>query len=362
MDLAPHIQKIRDRFKSLEDTLSEPDIYNDPRKANEVTREHSRMKQSVQDAEALEKTERQLRENQELAKGADAEMAALALEEIPALEKETERLRTRVLDAIVPHDPAESRDTIIEIRAGAGGDEAAIFAGDLLRMYLRYAERTGWKTEILDASPAEFAGYKEVVFTVTGTNVFQKMRFESGVHRVQRVPATEAQGRIHTSTATVAVLPKAEEVDVVIKPEDLEINVKRAGGHGGQGVNTTDSAVQIIHKPTGLIVVCQDARSQIKNRASAMSVLRARLYERKKNEEDAKYAAHRRSQVGTGERNEKMRTYNYPQNRITDHRINFTVYSLELFMDGDIEEMFEMLLKNELQEKLHALLQEPEQK
>lgn len=336
--------------------MANPDLYSDPRKANEVSREHSRLKQSILDAAALEKAQKELAENKALAEGSEAEMAAMAAEEIPLLEKQIETYHTRVLDAIVPHDPAEARDTIIEIRSGAGGDEAALFAAELFRMYMRYAERVGWKTEVLEASPSELGGYKEIIFTMTGTDVFRKMQFESGVHRVQRVPATEAQGRIHTSTVTVAVMPKAEEIDVKINPDDLEINVKRAGGHGGQGVNTTDSSVQIIHKPTGLIVVCQDTRSQIKNKASAMAILRARLYDIKKREEDAKHAAHRRSQVGTGERNEKMRTYNFPQNRITDHRIGFTVYSLELFMDGDIEEMFQQLLRHDLQEKLETLL------
>ena len=222
-------------------------------------------------------------------------------------------------------------------------------------MYTRYAEEQGWKVEAMDSSPSDLGGFKEVIFSVTGTDVFKRLKYESGVHRVQRVPATEASGRIHTSTCTVAVLPEAEEVDVEIKPEDLEINVCRAGGHGGQGVNTTDSAVRVFHKPTGIEVRCQDERSQIKNKAKAMKVLRSRLLEAKIAEENAKYAAHRKSQVGTGERNERIRTYNFTQNRVTDHRIELTLYSLTTFLEGDLDEMILALTNNDLNEKLAAL-------
>jgi peptide chain release factor 1 len=222
-------------------------------------------------------------------------------------------------------------------------------------MYTRYAERQGWKVETLDSSPSDLGGFKEIVFTVTGQDVYKRMKYESGVHRVQRVPATEAQGRIHTSTATVAVLPEAQEVDVEIRPEEVEINVCRASGKGGQGVNTTDSAVQIIHKPTGMIVRCADERSQQKNKATAMTVLRSRLLERKVAEENAKYAAHRKDQVGTGERSEKIRTYNFPQNRVTDHRVDLTLYNLAGFIDGDIDSLVEPLMQNELQERLSTL-------
>jgi peptide chain release factor 1 len=243
----------------------------------------------------------------------------------------------------------------MEIRAGAGGAESALFAADLFRMYTRYAEARGWKVESLDSNPSDLGGFKEIIFSVSGTDVYQRLKFESGVHRVQRVPATEAQGRIHTSTVTVAVLPEAQEVDIEIKPDELEINVCRASGKGGQGVNTTDSAVQIIHKPTGLMVRCADERSQQKNKAKALTVLRSRLLERKIAEENAKYAAQRKEQVGTGERSEKIRTYNFPQNRVTDHRIDLTIYNLQVIMDGELDTLIDALLRDEVQRKLAAL-------
>src|SRR5205807_4091393 len=252
-------------------------------------------------------------------------------------------------------DPTDSRNTIIEIRAGAGGQESALFAADLYRMYIRYAEARGWKCEDLDSSPSDLGGYKEVIFEVTGEDVYKRLKYESGVHRVQRVPATEAQGRIHTSTCTVAVLPEAEEVDIEIKNEELDITVCRASGPGGQGVNTTDSAVQIIHKPTGVIVRCADQRSQQKNKARALTVLRSRLLDRRIAEENAKYAAQRKAQVGTGERNERIRTYNFPQNRVTDHRIELTLYNLPFVMEGDIDPVIEPLMTNDLEERLAAL-------
>jgi peptide chain release factor 1 len=256
---------------------------------------------------------------------------------------------------LAPPDPTDSRNTIIEIRAGAGGSESALFAADLFRMYSRYCEGRGWKIEHMDSSPSDLGGFREVIFGVTGTDVFKRLKYESGVHRVQRVPATEAQGRIHTSTATVAVLPEAQEVDIEIRPDDIEINVCRASGKGGQGVNTTDSAVQIIYKPTGMIVRIADERSQQKNKAKAMTVLRSRLLEAKIAEEDAKYAARRKEQVGTGERNERIRTYNFPQNRVTDHRIELTLYNLPTVIEGDIDPVIEPLMAHELEEKMAAL-------
>ena len=286
---------------------------------------------------------------------ADLEFAQLAKEEITRLETEAIRLGKKVQFGLVPPNPTDSRNTIVEIRAGAGGSESALFAADLYRMYNRYAEAQGWKVETLDSNPSDLGGFKEVIFQISGQDVYKRLKYERGVHRVQRVPATEAQGRIHTSTATVAVLPEAEEVDIEIKPEDLEISRCRASGKGGQGVNTTDSAVQIQHKPTGMIVRCADERSQIKNKAKAMTVLRSRLLERKIVEENAKYAAQRKDQVGTGDRSEKIRTYNFPQNRVTDHRIELTLYNLASFMEGDLDAMIDPLMANELEERLATL-------
>src|SRR5260221_8410549 len=279
----------------------------------------------------------------------------MAKEDISRLEAQETRLAQELQWGILPPDPADSRNTIIEIRAGAGGQESALFAADLYWMYTRYSENQGWKCENLDSSASDLGGYKEVIFQITGRDVYKRLKYESGVHRVQRVPATEAQGRIHTSTCTVAVLPEAEEVDLEIKPEELDITRCRASGPGGQGVNTTDSAVQIIHKPTGLIVRCADQRSQQKNKARALTVLRSRLLERKVAEENAKYAAQRKAQVGTGERNEKVRTYNFPQNRVTDHRIELTLYNLPTILEGAIDPIIEPLMSNELEEKMAVL-------
>jgi len=282
-------------------------------------------------------------------------MAVMAQEELVRLEREEKRLALEVQRGVVPPDPADSRNTIVEIRAGAGGSESALFAADLFRMYTRYAEAQGWKVETLDSSPSDLGGFKEIIFSVTGQDIYKRFKHESGVHRVQRVPATEAQGRVHTSTATVAVLPEAEEVDIEIDPEELEITRCRASGPGGQGVNTTDSAVQILHKPTGMIVRCADERSQQKNKAKALRVLRSRLLEAKVAEEKARYDSQRKSQVGTGERSEKIRTYNFPQNRVTDHRIELTLYNLQTFIEGDMDPLIEPLMAYELEEKLKAI-------
>src|ERR1700724_1740108 len=315
-------------------------------------REHSSIKQLLEKWNELEAARRQLDDNRELASSRDVEIAAMADDEIPELQKRVADLERDVQIALLPADQTEERDAITEIGAATGGNEAAIFAADLYRMYNRFAESAGLKTEDLESSPSDLGGLKEVIFRVSGESVFRKLRYESGVHRVQRVPATEAQGRIHTSTATVAVLPEAEDVDVELKPEDLRIEVSRAGGPGGQGVNTTDSAVQVMHIPTGTIVRCQDGRSQLKNKEKALSILRARLLERKQREEEEKYSAHRKSQIGSGGREEKLRTYNFPQNRLTDHRIGLTLYNLDRVIDGDLEDMIKALQAADVAERL----------
>jgi peptide chain release factor 1 len=298
-----------------------------------------------------------LEQNRALLKSepAESELAQMAREEIARLEAEEKRVAQQLQFGILPPDPTDSRNTIIEIRAGAGGQESALFAADLYRMFTRYAEARGWKVETMDSSLSDLGGFKEIILSISGTDVFKRLKYESGVHRVQRVPATEASGRIHTSTCTVAVLPEAQEVDIEIKPEELEITVCRASGPGGQGVNTTDSAVQILHKPSGLIVRCADERSQLKNKAKALKVLRSRLLDQKIAEENAKYAAQRKAQVGTGERNERIRTYNFPQNRVTDHRIELTLYNLPAVIEGELDGIIEPLMVHDLEEKLAAL-------
>jgi len=352
MDFAPLIERKAARFRELEAEIGSSHLYDDPKKARETLKEHTRLKQLLEQWEDLKKATTELSENQELAKGEDAEMAEMAAAEIPALEKRIAAAELAVQYALLPPDPNEDRNAIVEIRAGTGGDEAALFAADLNRMYARFAETHGFKIEPLESSPSELGGLREVIFKVSGEQVFRTLRYESGVHRVQRVPATETQGRIHTSTATVAVLPEAEEVDFELKADEIRIEVCRAGGPGGQGVNTTDSAVQVMHIPTGTIVRCQDGRSQQKNKDKALRILRSRLLEKKQREEAEKYAAHRKSQIGTGGREEKIRTYNYPQNRITDHRVELTLYNLDSFVQGNISPMIEALQASDMEERL----------
>ena len=352
MDFNSLIEQKRERFKQLEREMADPALFSNRKRASELMREHAGIKQLLAKWDELEAARKQLDDNRELATSGDVEIAAMADDEIPDLEKRVHDLEREVQIALLPPDENENRDAIVEIRAGTGGSEAAIFAADLYRMYHRYAESAGLKAEDLESSPSELAGLKEVIFRVSGQSVFRKLRYESGVHRVQRVPATEAQGRIHTSTATVAVLPEAEDVDVELKPEDLRIEVSRAGGPGGQGVNTTDSAVQVLHIPTGTIVRCQDGRSQLKNKERALSILRARLLERKQKEEAEKYSAQRRGQIGTGGREEKIRTYNFPQNRVTDHRIGLTLYNLDRVIDGDLDELIQTLQAADVAERL----------
>jgi peptide chain release factor 1 len=357
MDTLPDIAPFQRRLDELNAQMAAPSFYASARRAAEVTREQQKLAQLVASHEAFEKLGRELDEAQVMARdpAGDPAFRELAAQELPGLERRRAALREAVLAAMIPPDPTDSRNTVMEIRAGTGGDEAALFAAELARLYQKYADTHGWKVEPMGSSVTERGGFKEVSFLISGQDVYRQLKFESGVHRVQRVPVTEANGRIHTSTATVAVLPEAEEVDVRIDPQELEITVQRASGPGGQGVNTTDSAVRIIHKPTGMIVFCADGRSQQKNKASALAVLRSRLLKLKEDEERAKYAAQRRSQIGSGDRSERIRTYNFPQNRVTDHRIGLTLYNLPQVMEGGIDELIAGLHKADYEEKLAAL-------
>lgn len=352
MDYSSLIEKKRIRFEELESEIGGSSLFDNAARARDVLREHAKLKELLTVWKDFEKTKREIEENRSLAAGADAEMAELAAAELPDLEKRLPELEKGLQIALLPPEPGEDRDAIVEIRAGTGGTEAALFAADLYRMYLRFADTVGYKVETMDSSDADLGGLKEVVFRLSGDSVFRKMRYESGVHRVQRVPATEAQGRIHTSTATVAVLPEAEEVDLDLKMSDLRIEVCRAGGPGGQGVNTTDSAVQVMHIPTGRIVRCQDGRSQQQNKERALQIMRSRLLEDKRREEEEKYSAHRKSLIGGGGREEKVRTYNFAENRVTDHRIKLSLYNLDRFLEGDILEMNDALVASDMEQRL----------
>lgn len=354
MDLGALVEKRRNRLAELEFRMGQPDFFEDPRAAGQLTKEHKRLMELMAMWEHAGAVARALADNRDLARG-DDELATMAAEEIPALEETESTLARDIRYALLPRDAAEDRDAIVEIRAGTGGDEASLFAGDLLRMYTRHAEKRGWRAEIMEASPSEVGGFKEVVMRIAGEEVFRWMKYESGVHRVQRVPTTEAQGRIHTSTATVAVLPEAEEVDVELRPEDLRIEVCRSGGAGGQHVNRTESAVQVFHLPTGLMVRCEEGRSQGKNKEKALLLLRSKLLEKKRWQQAEAYSEHRRKLIGSGGREEKIRTYNFPQNRLTDHRIGLTLYNLDMVMEGAIEPIVEALQASEMAERFNEL-------
>ncbi len=358
MEGIPDIAPFRARRDELEAQMSAPNFYDDARHAAAVGREVQKLNELIGLAEAYRRAEAELADNRELARdrNADPELREMAEAEIEPLETRLADLQNQVLMAMIPPDPIDSRNTIIEIRAGAGGDEASLFAASLARMYQRFAERQGWRVEPLSSSPSEVGGFKEICFLVTGEEVYRRLKYESGVHRVQRIPSTEANGRIHTSTATVAMLAEAEAVDVQINPNDLEITTMRASGAGGQHVNTTDSAVRIVHLPTGEMVYCADERSQLKNRDKAMKVLYSRLLEKKQREEQEKYAAERKNQVGSGDRSERIRTYNFPQSRMTDHRIGLTLQSLDAIMDGDIEDISDALQTADSNARLAALI------
>ncbi|NJD38543.1 MAG: peptide chain release factor 1 [Geobacter sp.] len=335
------IQDFEIRFQELESLLSDPTIISNQPEFRKLSREHADLLPIVEAFRRYKKVLSELEENQELL--SDPDMKEMAEEELSRLTEERDRLDAEIKLLLLPKDPNDSRDVILEIRAGTGGDESALFAGDLFRMYSRFAEKNRWKVELLSCSESERGGYKEVIASIEGQDVYAKLKYESGTHRVQRVPETEAQGRIHTSACTVAIMAEAEDVDIDINPADLKIDVYRSSGAGGQHVNTTDSAVRITHLPTGTVVACQEERSQIKNRAKAMKVLKTRILDTILQEQNAKMAADRKQQVGSGDRSERIRTYNFPQGRMTDHRIGLTLYRLDSIMAGDIEEITESL-------------------
>lgn len=354
--LLSQLEGIKEKVKKLEYLLSDPEILKDQSKLQSLGKEYKDMSEILQMYEKYQDVQRQIEEVKQLiANTPEDDLRALAEEELESLRQQEKDLEKKMEIALLPKDPNDDKNVILEIRQGAGGDEASLFAAELFRMYQRYAERHGWKTEVLSLHPTEKGGIKEVIALIKGQGAYSKLKHESGVHRVQRVPETESSGRIHTSTVTVAVLPEAEEVDIEIKPEELKIETMRAGGAGGQHVNTTDSAVRITHIPTGMVVTCQDERSQLQNRLKAMQILRARLKDYYDRIEREKIAKERKEQVGTGERSEKIRTYNFPQNRVTDHRVNYTSYRINEILDGDLDEIIDVLIAKENEEKLAKL-------
>jgi peptide chain release factor 1 len=352
--LRQQFQRLAMRLAELDASLADPGVAGDMKRYRELTREHAEVSGLVERFRRYEQRERDLAAAREML--GDADMAAMAEEEIVAAQADMERLHAELQTALLPRDPDDVRNAFLEIRAGTGGDESALFAGDLARMYLRYAERCGWRTELLSESPSELGGYKEVVFRIEGDGAYGRLKFESGGHRVQRVPATEAQGRIHTSACTVAVLPEPDEAEEIqLNPADLRIDTFRASGAGGQHVNKTDSAIRITHLPTGLVAECQDDRSQHRNKAKAMAVLAARLRDKERNERAAREAATRKSLIGSGDRSDRIRTYNFPQGRLTDHRINLTLYKLQFIVDGDLDDVIAALQAAQAAEQLAAL-------
>jgi peptide chain release factor 1 len=333
------LQEIEQKFERLTADLGDPAVLGDPARVRETAKERAQLEPLVEAFRELKRVRAELAEHEALLDDADADMRQMAKDELPALKSRLGSLEENVKVLLLPRDANDERDVILEVRAGAGGDEAGLFASELLRMYLRYAERRGWRATVVDSSENAAGGLKDATVTISGDGVYSNLKYESGVHRVQRVPATEAQGRIHTSTVTIAVMPEAEEVDVQINPAEIQMDVMRSTGSGGQSVNTTDSAVRLTHRPTGVVVKCQQEKSQIKNRAMALKMLRTKLYEMELEKQTQARDAARRSQVGTGDRSEKIRTYNFPQDRLTDHRIGLTRHNLQAVMDGDIDDV-----------------------
>jgi len=338
------IKEVEKRYEELEKLLSDPAVIANRSEYQKCAKEHADLTALIEAFRLYEKAGRQLDEAQQMLRDGDEEFREMAKEEIPQLKQKIEELEQRITVLLLPKDPNDDKNVILEIRAGTGGDEAGLFAADLFRMYARYAEMWNWRVEVLSSSAASgMGGFKEVIAMIEGRGAYSRLKYESGVHRVQRVPVTEAQGRIHTSAVTVAVLPEAEDVEVQIDPNEIRVDVFRSGGHGGQSVNTTDSAVRVTHIPTGLVVSCQDEKSQLKNKNKAMKVLRARLLDKMQSESDAQMSEARRKQVGSGDRSERIRTYNFPQGRLTDHRIGLTLYNLQSILDGEIQPVIDAL-------------------
>ncbi len=348
------LEGLERKYMELEKSLADPAVYSDQEQYRKVSKAHADLRDVVELFRKYRSTLQQIDENKQLLHDPDPDMKAMAQEELDTLQASLPEIEHDLKVHLIPKDPLDEKNTILEIRAGTGGEEAALFGADLFRMYTRYAELKGWKTEILSESPTESGGYKEIIVLISGDKVYSRLKFESGAHRVQRVPVTETQGRIHTSAATVAVMPEADEVDLDIKPEDLKIDVYRASGAGGQHVNKTESAVRITHIPTGVVVTCQDERSQHKNKARAMKVLASRLLAAEQERRNSELAADRKALVGSGDRSERIRTYNFPQGRCTDHRINLTLYSLDKIMEGELEPLLDALSQAAQAEALKA--------
>ncbi len=346
------LETLEGKFMELEHELAEPDVFNDQERYRKLTKAHADLKPVVNIFRQYKALRQNLADNRELASDPDPDIREMAAEDIKTLEEKLPQLEHELKVLLLPTDPLDEKNILLEIRAGTGGEEAALFAADLFRMYCRYAEKMRWKVEIMSQSDSDTGGYKEIIALITGEKVYSRLKFESGTHRVQRVPATESQGRIHTSAATVAVMPEAAEVDIDIKPEDLRFDVFRSSGPGGQSVNTTDSAVRVTHIPTGIVVTCQDEKSQHKNKAKALKVLYSRLLQAEQDRQNAAQADVRRSMVGSGDRSERIRTYNFPQGRITDHRVNLTLYNLGRAMEGEIEELVDALVTHAQTEAL----------